>query len=292
MHKISLLLLAVAIMVVGCSKDSDKKKFEFEEISNLGEIKEKKQQVLPSDTMMYYFGAMQASNYFQDAESDTIFKTDKAKEEFMKGFRTAVVMDGDDSAYNQGLQLGLRLGLRLREFEERYGMDFSEDILAASLQYYLNHPDSLNILEAQKAFYNVKDRLEVKAAQKDVAGAKANLSKFSKEMGFSMVSDTLYAKDITPKGAGPLFKDGDKVAVDVTAYTLDGEEIVTRQFPDSLVIGEGRVPRVVCLGMHTMTSGQTRQFMTTPRTLFGKRLRIYNLDPDQPVLFTVKAEQN
>lgn len=292
MKKHYLLLLAVAILMVGCSKDKGEKEYQFEEISKLEDLSKKETGVTPSDTMMYYFGAMQAANYLQDAETDTLLKTDKQKEAFMKGFRDAAVMVDESDAYNKGLQLGLRLGMRLKEFEERYGMDYSADVLAASLQHFINNPDEVELVAAQKSFYEVKDRLETKAAQKDVAGAMDNLAKVAKERGFTRLSDTLYVKDVTPKGSGPVLKPGDKVAVDVIASTLDGEEITTRQFPDSLVIGEGRVPKVVFVGMETMTSGQTRQFMTTPRTLMGKRLRIYNLDPEEPVIFTVKAIQN
>lgn len=289
MHKRFLLLPLVGILLVGCGNDND---YKFDEISNLDEISAKKEVVMPADSMMFYFGAMQAHNYLQDATSDTMLMDEDAREEFLRGFRAALALDDEASSYNRGLQLGLRLALRLNEFKERYGEDFSGDILAASMQHFLNNPDEVDILSSQKGFYNIKDRLETKAAQKDVESAKSNLAKYGKEMGFSMVSDTLYAKDVTPKGDGPTFKDGDRVAVEVTASTLDGEEIVTRQFPDSITIGEGRVPRVVCLGIHTMTDGQTRQFMTTPRTLMGKRLRIYNLDPETPVIFTVKVEQN
>ena len=104
-----------------------------------------------------------------------------------------------------------------------------------------------------------------------------------------MINDTLYAKPATPATNGPLFKVGERLAVDVSASTLEGREIVARQFPDSITLGEGRVPNVVREGILTMTSGQTRTFMTTPRTLFGKRYKAYSLPSDEPVIFTVKA---
>lgn len=268
-----------------------------------GEISEMKD-ATPADSMMYYFGEMQAYNYWQDAESDTMLRSEDAREEFMKGFRAGLGSEKDNSAYNKGVQLGLRLAMRLREFENRYGYQFSEEILTSSLENHLKSVSSreaqpgmaggtnapqIDIVEAQKGFYLIKDRLELNAANTEVEAAKVNLVKESKALDFEMVSDTLYARDITPAGKGALFKDGDKVAVEVTASTLDGREIVARQFPDSLTVGEGRVPRIVCLGIHTMTDGQTRQFMTTPRTLFGKRYAVYNLPFDEPVIFTVKA---
>ena len=210
----------------------------------------------------------------------------------MNGFRAAARLDEDNAAYNKGLQLGLRLAIRLREFSKRYGMDFSSEILAASLQNALKADMRDSIVEAQKGFYLIKDRLDLQTAQKETSIAKENLAQMASARGFVMVSDTLYALDVTPSQGNVRFKDGDRVAVEVSASTLDGKEIVARQFPDSLTIGEGRVPRVVCLGIHTMTNGQTRSFMTTPRTLFGKRYATYHLPYDEPVIFTVKAARN
>ena len=248
----------------------------------------------PSDTdsMMYYFGEMQANNYSQDAESDTLLRSEEAKAQFMEGLRHAIKMDSSDEAYNKGLQLGLRLALRLREFENRYGVSFSKDIMAAALENALNSYKEVDIISAQKGFYAIKDRLELKTASKEVSDAIVKLRTQGNDNGFIMISDTLFAKDVTPGNGGPTFKNGDRVAVEVSASTLDGKEIVARQFPDSLTIGEGRVPKIVSIGINTMTNGQTRTFMTTPRTLFGKRYAAYHLPHDEPVLFTVKAIQN
>lgn len=283
MRKLYSLLLPALLLVslIGCEKKPQ----------SLADLKDG----TPADSMMFYFGQMQASNFWQDAASDTLLRSIEARKEFLKGFNAALKMENEKAAspYNKGLQLGLRLAIRLREFQERYGMEFSESIMSAALeQAILKDSCDIDIAEAQKGFYLIKDRLELIAANKDVADAKGNLASEAKRMGFTMITDTLYAKDITPAGNGPTLKEGARVAVEVTASTIDGTEIVAKQFPDSLTIGEGRVPNIVSVGMRTMTSGQTRTFMTTPRTLFGKRYAIYHLPSDQPVIFTVKAIEN
>ena len=277
MHKKLLLFSLFAFLLTGCGRSP-------KDISDLKDA-------TPADSMMYYFGEMQAYNYWQDAETDTMLRSESSRKAFIEGFRAAMKMDDDNQAYNKGLQLGLRLALRLREFGSRYDMNFSEEILIASLENALKNDSAINVGEAQRGYYNLKDRLELTAASKELGDAKLKLARSSKAKGFEMVNDTLYALDITPRGTGPLLKEGDRLAVSVTASTLDGKEIVTRQFPDSLTLGEGRVPLIVRYAIMTMTDGQTRQFMTTPRVLFGKRYAVYHLPYDEPVVFTVKAQK-
>lgn len=279
MHKKFLIFILPALLFVGCKKSPH----------SLADLKDG----TPADSMMYYFGQMQADNYWQDAETDTTLRSEEARSEFIKGFRAALDMESSDKAYNKGLELGLRLAIRLREFEHRYGVKFPESVLAASLENALKDDNREKVAVAQQGFYRLKDRFELKAAKKDVEGAKGKLATASQKQGFKMLSDTLFFKDVAPGEAGPKFKDGDRVAVEVTASKLNGEEIVARQFPDSITLGkEARVPGIVMMGIQTMTNGQTRSFMTTPRTLFGKRYAVYNLPADEPVIFTVKAGKN
>lgn len=272
-----LLITLGALLLVGCSRSP----------KDISELKD----ATPADSMMYYFGEMQASYYWQDAETDTTLRTEEARRQFMEGFRAAMKMDDDNAAYNKGLQLGMRLAIRLREFDKRFGEDFSEEVLAAAFEYALQSDTSVDIVEAQRGYYRIKDAMEMKAASRERGDALKMLSQKGRSRGFEMVSDTLYALDVTPPTTGPRFKEGDRISVKVTASTLDGKEIVTRQFPDSLTLGEGRIPLIVRYAIYTMTDGQTRQFMTTPRTLFGKRYSAYKLPSDEPVIFTVKAQR-
>ena len=277
MHKNFLLILLAVPLMVGCGRS--------------GNVASQLRDATPADSMMYYFGEMQAYTYWQDAATDTILRSDEAREDFIAGFRNAMNMERDNSAYNKGLQLGLRLGIRLKEFERRYGVDFSEEMLASALEYYINNDTAISVMDAQRDFYKIKDRFELTAAAHELGDAKIKLSRRGASGGFEMVSDTLYAIDVTPPTTDSRFKEGDRVAVVVTASTLDGKEIVTRQFPDSITLGEGRVPPVVREAIYTMTDGQTRKFMTTPRTLFGKRYTAYKLPYDEPIVFTVKVQR-
>ena len=276
MHKpILLLILGGAIALTGC-KNTPKDMADLQGGSR-------------EDSMMYYFGEMQANNYWQDAETDTLLRSEDAREDFMRGFRETITMGSNNPAYNKGLELGLRLALRVREFEDRYDVNLPEDVLAAALENSLKNEHSVNVAQAQKGFYNIKDYYELRSSEKDLKISKGKLAQDAKENGFSMISDTLFVKTVTP-GSGPKYKIGDRLAVDITVSTLEGKEITTRQFPDSVTLGEGRLRPVVREAVLSMQDGQTCQFMTTPRTLMGRRYKtVYKLPTDQPVIFTVKA---
>lgn len=253
--------------------------------SNISELKDP----TPADSMMYYLGEMVAAAYWQDAETDTLLRTEKARKEFLEGVKAVLDLKEHERPFYRGLDYGVELAKNIRKYHKRYDTDFSGDIAYAALCNGLkvDHRDS--VFASQKGFYKIKDLMELKSARRELEVSKELLAEEAAKEGFEIVSDTLFAKDVTPAGKGRKFRDGDRVAVEVTAYTLDGKEIVARQFPDSITLGAGNVPRIVALGIHTMTDGQTRTFMTTPRTLFGKRYRIYHLPYDQPVIFTVKV---
>lgn len=244
----------------------------------------------PADSLMYYFGEMQAYNYFHDAQADTILKSDEAKKAFMEGFRKGLDSEKDDPAYNKGIQEGLRLAIRLKELQKAYGMEFPESMLADAFELYLNDEDGIQIADAQKEYYKIKDRLDIEKGLREDDSSRKALAKAAEKEHFIMISDTLYGKDVTAATPGPKFRDGDKVEISLTAATLNGSPL-GKQFPPKIEIGAGRVPRVVCLAICTMTNGQTRTFMTTPQALFGKQYERYHLTATDPVIFTIKAER-
>lgn len=257
--------------------------------SKSGDISEMKD-ATPADSMMYYFGMMQANNYLHDGESDTLFLTEKGKEAFMKGFRKGLNSDKDDPCFNKGYQEGLRLAIRLREFEQQYGTTFPKDMLADAMEAAIQSKEDIDVAAAQKAYYKIKDRLDVDKVGREKPASEEALAKAAKKLEMTMVSDSLYAKDITAPGKGPKFKDGDKIDLQLNAATLNGQEL-GRQFPSQIVLGEGRVPAVVRLAIYTMTDGQTRTFLSTPQAMFGHGFEKYHLTPSDPVVFTIKANK-
>lgn len=269
----------LVVMATGCEKEP----------KSLADIKN----ATPADSMMYFLGEMVASNYWKDAQTDTMLGTQKAREQYNKGLREGLKRAKESVAYNKGLAEGVRLAIRIQEFERRYDVEFPEKILAAAVKNTLESDNRNMVAESQQNFYHIKNRFESKAAGREGIVAKQRLETVAGEEGYSRVNDSLYVRDITPSGGGELFRDGEQVNVSISASTIYGKEIVTVQYPDIVTIGEGRLPEIIAQGLRTMTDGQTRTFITTPRTLLGRKYNEnYHIPYEEPVRFTVKATRN
>lgn len=243
-----------------------------------------------ADSLMYYFGLMQAKNYWLDAMTDTLLKTEEGRREFVKGFRDGLKYDKDDYCYNKGLKEGVRLAIRLRELEKAYGISFPEEMLANSVELAMQSKDSFDVADAQMNFYKIKDRLDLQRGVREGETARKMLAEAATRQNYSMLSDSLYGRDVTPGGAGPKFKEGDQAEIYLTTAKLDGTPI-GKQFPPKVKIGKGRVANVICLALLTMTDGQTRSFITTPQAFFGKNYDRYRVNSDEVVQFTIQAQR-
>ena len=256
--------------------------------NNSGKISEMKN-ATAEDSIMYYYGQINANNFWLDAQSDTILKTEEGRKQFIEGFKAGLRSGGEGHAYDRGLQMGARLALKVHNYEQAYNLSLPMDVLVTSFMEGLNS-DSVDVSDAQKNFYKIKDRFEVDKGERESGIAKKALANSAKEAGLTIISDTLYARDVTAAKGGAIFKDGDKVEIELTANTVDGH-IIGKQFPPKIKIGEGRVPPVVCLALKTMADGQTRLFMTTPKALFGKQFERYFISAQDPIFFTIKASR-
>lgn len=239
------------------------------------------------DSLMYYYGQMNANNYWYDALSDTILKTEDARREFMEGFIAGLRDGKDNDAYNKGLQLGARLASRVNDFETAYNLVLPKDVLIGSMQAGLANDTNIDIADAQKQFYLIKDRFEGDKGAREAGLSRKSLAKAAGKTDMTMVNDSLYCKKIS-SGGGQKFKKGDKVEIMLTASTIDGNAI-GRQFPPKITIGEGRLPEIVNVALLTMSDGETCMFMTTPRALLGRKFEKYFISAQDPVYFSVKA---
>lgn len=242
------------------------------------------------DSLMFYYGQMNGNNYWYDAQSDTILKTEEARRDFLEGFMAGLKNGKDNDPYNKGLQLGAKLASRVHDFEKAYNLNLPHDVLIASMEAALNNDSSIDITDAQLNFYKLKDRFEVDKGIREGGLAKESLRKAASKGGMTMINDTLYFKSVSPGKGTEKFKAGDNVELTITASTFEGNAIA-KQFPPKIKMGEGRVPEVVRIALLTMTDGETRLFLTTPHALLGRRFEKYFISAQDPVYFTVKAER-
>lgn len=239
------------------------------------------------DSLMFYYGQMNANNYWYDAQSDTILKTEEGRKEFIEGFVAGLQNGKSSEPYNKGLRLGARLASRIYDFEKAYNLNLPQDVLIASIEAALKNDSSVDIVDAQTNFYKIKDRFELDKGVRETGLSKKALEKAATNGGMEMISDTLYSK-VVARGTGPKFKEGDKVEIEVTASTVEGT-VIAKQFPPKIQVGEGRVRPIIRLAVQNMSDGETRLFMTTPKALLGREFERYFISAQDPVYFTVKA---
>lgn len=241
------------------------------------------------DSLMYYLGQMQADEFWRQTETDSTLAEASARAEFLKGVRAGMkAADGND-AYNRGLFLGVQLAMNSKEYKEAYEITLDEKLLLAGLEGGLESDTAVNIADAHAGFYKVVDRLNAVKEERDTSKARAALASAASKKGMKKEQEDLYAVDVTP-ARGVKLKEGDRVTLNITAATLSGH-MAGGHFPNVTTLGEGRLPDVIRQAVYTMTPGQTRQFMTTPMAIFGRRYVRMNLSPDEPVIFTVNVDR-
>ena len=76
----------------------------------------------PGDSLLYYFGQIQAAEYWRQAESDTTLRDEKSREDFMRGVKAGMDAVRSEDAYNQGVYLGVQMAMQIKESEEAYGI--------------------------------------------------------------------------------------------------------------------------------------------------------------------------
>ena len=242
----------------------------------------------PGDSLMYYFGQMQADNYWRQTQNDSAMSSEEARTEYMQGVEAGIRAAKGSDAYNRGLFLGVQLAMNSKEFEEAYDVDLDRELMLGGLANGLRSDTAVRIADAHAAYYKVVDRLNESRQKRDNDAAIIALAKTAERRGLSEVDDNLYAVDITKSNGLPL-REGDRVHIEITSATASGH-MAGGYFPDIITLGAHRIPDVLRMALYTMTNGQTRQFMTTPMDLFGQRYSRMGLRPDDPIVFTVHAE--
>lgn len=243
-----------------------------------------------ADSLMYYFGQMRAGEFWRIAQSDTTFKTEKARADYLAGVKAGLtaVRDNDD-VYNQGVFTGMQLAMNLQNFDKTYHQKLNPAKLIEGLQSGLASDTAVNELEAQTRFQGIMARMNEEKEKADRVAAVQALATAAKKAGLSKISDDLYGK-VETEGSGENFKDGQTVSVELT-LTKEDEKDLGLNLPNEIRVGDiSYLPKIFTEALTQMKPGETEKFMTTANALFGVNASQMNMNPDDVMILTIKAK--
>ncbi len=272
--KILIPTAAIALIMAACSSETTSDKSAMP--ANASTV----------DSVMYYFGQMRAGDYWRQANNDTTLTTEASRQAYLRGLRAGMeaVRTGDE-AYNQGLLMGMQMAMNLNEFGDMYNVRPNTNIMMQSLAAGLKNDSAADMATSQREFSKLMNRLNTeREARLSVESAKI-LAKEAPALGMSKIDSTLYGKTLKP-AEGENFKQGEKARVQIVLTDLNGKDIKMRM-PQEVTVGDRYVAVPISQAVSTMSPGEVKEFLTTAVVLMGQRSHQLNLEPTQPVRFTV-----
>lgn len=241
----------------------------------------------PADSLMFYYGEIQADKFWRKSYTDTTIDSEEERRLYLRGVEQGLKAIKGTPTYDNGYLLGVKLALEIKDLEDSYEIKLDRKLLLAGLKKALISDTSANMARAHSNCYRIIDDFNRIKNSHDNELAEKSLSSFARENGMSNISPTLFGKNITvPEGAKLTV--GDRVNIEVTAVTVNGK-LAGGHFPASTMIKNDNNADILDTALLSMHDGQTRQFLTTPMALFGRRYVRMGLSPQEPVIFTIRA---
>lgn len=270
-----LTIAAAGLLLAACSGNQGK---------SLDQIKN----ATPGDSLVYYFGEINGSQFQSLAKSDSTFATEAAKRSYVNGVKAGLnSFKSNDEAFNRGMHLGLQMARNIANFKEDYDVQLDKQIFIKGLEEALSNDSVKNMQDVQREFNRIMNDFSSRKDEIDKQAATKALSKEAAKMKLAKISDILYGGPVDKKN-GVQIKDGDDVTVKVTAKTAAGKSLDI-PFPSSMKVGARNLPSQLTEAVKTLKSGETGKFVTTAYDLFGRRTDQFKLAPKDVVIMDITA---
>ncbi|MDE5808558.1 MAG: hypothetical protein K2H76_10615 [Muribaculaceae bacterium] len=266
-------MLLGGMLLAGCGREQPSP------LGNLG-------QPSLSDSLIYYFGLLEAGNYMVAAEQDTVLATSRERERYLKGLKDGLnaVAEVNDT-YNRGLQNGVELALALYGYNRTYGIDLNRDLLYQSIAYALEGGTVIDTPDALGEFHKIIGKLDLKKREEIVKNMHLSLPAEAKRLGMRKLSDDLYVNDANV-GVGDSIRCGDIVFATLN-YMLESGRNLEMPSSQQLTVGGPTMSDVMVRIYTRMRKGGSAQYATTADALFGSRADQLGLKPQEVVLMSV-----
>lgn len=238
-----------------------------------------------ADSLMYYFGQLLALKYWDDAETDSVLRTDEGRKEYLAGVQDALKALNRSEAYLQGLMDGADHAENIIAYSRNYGRDFNADIMMKSMRSTIYNENAPDLTEVRGEFYTIRNRMETMRDAREESQATAALEAAAEKMGMTKVSNDLWKK-VMVEGAGAAVVRGSHVQVAIQLTTLSGHQIPIT-LPNEVRVGARLVSTVFTDAFLSMKYGERCEFLTTALALFGSHSRQMGLKPNEVIVITM-----
>ena len=242
-----------------------------------------------TDSLMYYLGQMNASDYLREANRDTTLKENSEKQAYLAGVRAGLsaLKEGNEN-YNKGVMMGMQMASQMMSFSEQMEVTINQSSYVNSLQSALMADTMPNTVLAQSEFRKVMTNIESAKEARDKAASQESLKKVAENAGLPKIGDDLYGK-VTNTTDGTAVADGDEVNVEATFTKENGETLSMPLQPTGKVGNKRNFPEIVSTALMSLKSGETGEFMTSAHALLGQRAQQMDLKPSDVVKMTLTA---
>ncbi|MDE6009568.1 MAG: FKBP-type peptidyl-prolyl cis-trans isomerase N-terminal domain-containing protein [Muribaculaceae bacterium] len=255
---------------------------------NKGKSLEQITDATPGDSLVYYFGEINGSQYLTMAQNDSTFATDAAKRSYVNGVKAGLnSFNPNDEAFNRGMHLGLQMARNISEFKKDYDVALNKQVFIDGLVEVLNSDSIKSMSDIQREFNRIMNDFSSRKETIDKENAAAALSKEAAKMKLAKVADGLYGGP-TDKMETAQIKEGDDVTAKFTLKTVQGKTLDI-PLPSSLKVGARNLPIQLSDALQTLKSGQNGKFITTANDLFGRRAEQFNLAPKDVIVMDIVA---
>lgn len=280
--KILGLCAAPLLLLAACGDSSDS--------ANVRTLEDYKD-ATPADSLIYYYGQLQADSYWQYARRDTSLNTRESRDEFIRGLKAGLDAAKENDAYNQGLYTGIQLAMEMKEMHDEFDINFNNTILVNAIADGLINDSIIDAGEANAHFREITASFQQKREEAERTKATEALAEAAKKNGWTKINDDLYAGKASAPGAGATLTKGDQIALSMSMKKFNGEEI-DRVTDRTVNVGEVYAG-AVAQALLTLKYGESRIFYSNAISVYGNYARRYGLKPTDILVITlgVKAPQ-
>lgn len=239
------------------------------------------------DSLSNLLGQLYAADYWSNAGNDSIARSDKARQEYLKGVKEALSKAGKDKSYIEGYMLGLQLSMFADQYEEQLGVKVDMDRLMDGMAYGLRNDSAVNIVNVNQEFQRINTRFQMQQDAINKKAADENLASFIKGKNYIAMGNGLYGK-IIRQGNGDFIKKGDIVECDITISDTKGKKIGI-PMPKNLSLNDRIAKLPAGQALQKMKSGGAGEFVTTAFDMFGANATEYGLESSQPLVMTIEV---